>query len=239
MTPRARPWLANAWLLAPGAALAAAAFAPADAFVSAVEWLYLRLPIHAAVFRADLALQTRLLHSVCGPAAVAWVLAWASASARGVAVLSALAGGPADETPREAWRRRIATALVVYAILLAPVRLLRDGLRESELAGLSFAERRLHVYGRHTLEPDYAAIEAFRRRSGGAGAVLVLRKGHSLDFADVFAASYLFPQRVYVTRAEGCTPEAGARAAASRTDVRWVQLACAAGPFAPRPVGDR
>lgn len=239
MTPRGRPWLANGWLLALGVVLAGAGMLDADTFVSAVRWLYLRLPIHAAVFRADLAEQTRILHAACVPAALALVLAWGAASARGVSVLAALAGGPGGATPREAWRRRIVTALVAYAILLAPVRLLRDGLREGELAGLSYAERRLHVYGRHTLEPDYGTLEAFRQRSRGDGAVLVLRRGRFLDFADVFAASYLFPQRVYVARVPGCTPQDAARAAESRPDVRFVQLACEAGPFEPQPLDGR
>jgi hypothetical protein len=235
----ARAALANAWLLAPALAFAAAALLPEAAFLQAVEWLYLQLPIHAAVFRADLQAQTRVLHGACGPLALAALAVWAIATARGVSILAAAAGEEAGEGGAPRWRRRIVTALLAYSILLAPVRLLRDGLRERELAGLDFAARRLHVYGRHSLEPDYAALEAFRRSSGGEGAVLVLRDRRQLDFADVFAASYLFPQRVYVARVPECSLEEAARAAAARSDVAWLQLSCGGGPFAPQPANPR
>lgn len=240
MTPAAfRPWRANAWVLLLAVPLAGAALVPEGAFVAATEWLYLRLPIHAAVFRADLLVQTRILHRACGPLAIAALSVWVLASARGVSIASAAAGERADEDAPSTWRRRVVAALLAYAMLLAPVRLLRDGLREGELAGLGFEERRLHVYGRHSLEPDYEALEAFRRRSGGEGAVLVLRGGRHFDFADVFAASYLFPQRVYVTRTPDCTGDDATRAASVRPDVRWLQLSCERGPFAPRRLGPR
>lgn len=238
MSARGRSaWLANAWLPALAAPALAAALSSPDEFVAAIAWLYLRLPIHAAVFRPDLAVQTRILHSSCGPAALAVAALWAIASWRGVSVAAALAGRGDEEATGDAWRRRIVTALLAYSILLAPVRLVRDGLREVELAGLGYEARRLRVYGRHSLEPDYAALEAFRRSSGGSGAVLVLRQGRFFDFADVFAASYLFPQRVYVARVAQCSAEAATPMAASRPDVRWLQLACERGHFAPRPIG--
>lgn len=235
--PSPSPWLANAWLLVLAVPLAGAGMFGAERFVSAVAWLYMRLPVHAAAFRDDLALQTRVLHALAGPAALAAIAAWLIASSRGVRLARWIAGTREGETGRELWRRRVLTALVAYSIALLPVRLARDGLREEDLAGRSFEERRLRVYGLHTPEPDYVALEAFRRGSNGAGAVLVLRTGRWLDFSDVFAASYLFPQRVYVARAPGCSAEDAARAAARRPEVRWLQFACAGGSFAPRPVG--
>lgn len=231
------PWLANAWVVAFAAPFFGAALLSPDAFVAVIQWLYLRLPIHGAVFRAELAVQTRILHSLCGPAAVVATGAWALASARGVFLARAVTGQRDDESASETWRRRLVALLLLYSIALAPVRLVRDGLREAELAGLGFAERRLHVYGRHSSEPDYRAIEAFQRSSGDAGALLVLRTGRFFDFADGFAASYLFPRRVYVAHAPRCSAAAAALLAASRPDVRWLQLSCERGAFAPRPFG--
>jgi hypothetical protein len=230
-------WRRNAWLGIFGAALVALAALGSDGLVAVASHLYRRLPMLAPVFRADHESQVRALHPILAALGVASLLGYLAASRRAVALwprLLSLRGNP-----RERLRTSAAAAVVLYSVLLVPVRIARDALRERALDGLSDEDRRLRLYGVHSREPDYAAIEAFRRASGGRGDLLVARSGPSASFDDVFLASYLFPQRVFVRTGSDCSPEELPRLRAERSAAAWVEWACVDSDFSPMPLRPR
>lgn len=227
-------WRRNAWLGVFGAALVFTAAGGADALVAFASRAYQCLPMLAPVFRADHERQVRALHPVVAGLGGAALLAYVVASRWSVAIWPRLLALRGDA--RERLRTSVAAAVVLYSILLVPMRATRDVLRERALTGLAEDARRLHLYGVHTLEPDYGPIEAFRRASGGQGAVLVARGGLRGSFDDVFLASYLFPQRVFVRAGSGCSPGELPRYRAERPAAAWVAWACGDGPFAPFPI---
>jgi len=230
-------WRRNAWLGVLGAALVLIAALGADALVALAARAYQRLPMLAPVFRLDHERQVRALHPVVAGLGGVALLAYALASRRSVAVWPRLLALRGDA--RERLRTSAAAAVVLYSILLVPIRATRDVLRERALTGLAEDARRLRLYGVHTLEPDYGPIEAFRRASGGKGSLLVARGGPRGSFDDVFVASYLFPQRVFVRTGSACTTDELPRFRAERPTAAWVEWACADGTFAPIPIEPR
>jgi hypothetical protein len=230
-------WRRNAWLAVFGATLVFVAALGADRLVAATAYLYGRLPMLAAVFRADHERQVRALHPLVMGLGAAALLAYGLASLRSIELwprLLPLRGGRLERA-----RTSAVAAVVLYSILLVPVRVARDVLRERELAGLSNEARRLSLYGVHSREPDYGPIEAFRRASGREGALLVARHGAYAPFDDVFLASYLFPQRVYVRPVSECSPDVLPRLRAERPAAAWIEWACGDRAFAPEPLASR
>ncbi|HET7291820.1 MAG TPA: hypothetical protein VFM88_05300 [Vicinamibacteria bacterium] len=230
------PWRSNAWLLAFGIALTGLASQGPDGLVVVARDIYGRLPMLAPVFRADHERQVRALLPVVATLGLGSLAAYALASRRSVAVWAWLVGVPSVASRRDRLRTSIVASVVVYSILVVPLRLGRDVLREWELSGLSDRDRRLRLYGVHSREPDYGPIEEFRRMSRGEGALLVVRRGQP-TFDDVFLAAYLFPQRAFVRLLPECSPDVLPRLRAERPTADWVEWACGDGRFAPVAIG--
>ncbi len=234
-------WRRNAWLLACGTvALLLVTLLGAEGMVAWAAAAYTRLPVISSVFREDLARQVRVLHVVVGFLGLAAVVAYAFASRAGVVLthwMLARPGGPPATARRERLRTAVVAVALGYAILLVPIRVVRDVLRERDLAGLSYAERRLRVYGVHAPEPDYAPLAAFRERSGGHGDVLVVAGRGGFGFAEVFRTAFLFPQRLFVIAPAACTPETLGRVRQRYPRAAWVDWRCEGSGFAPEPIG--
>lgn len=232
-------WRRNAWLGILGAALLGLAALGADGLVALASEVYGRLPMLAPVFRSDHERQVRALHPLVAGLGLGALAACALASWRGVLVWPWLLALGKDGSRRDRLRTSAAGLAVLYSILFVPLRAARDVLREGELRGLSGAERRLRLYGVHSPEPAYEPIEAFRSASGGAGALLVARGGPQASFDDVFLATYLFPQRVFVRLDSDCSSDELPRLRAERPTASWVERACGDGRFAPVRVEPR
>jgi hypothetical protein len=208
-----------------------------DRLVSEAARAYAGLPTLPGPFRDDLARQVRAVHGIALAGGTLAVAAWLLASARRVDVAAFLLSCPGAPWPSGGRAERLRTlavaAALAYGMLVAPLRLVRDAQLETELRGLSYAERRLVVYGRHTLEPDYRPVAAFQQRASRQGDVVVLRRRARGSFNDVFVASFLFPQRVYFVAPSECTPEAAQRARASYPRAAWVDWDCDEKNFTP------
>jgi len=228
-------WRSNAWLFGLGAGLAGLAALGADRLVALALALYVRLPMLEPVFRADHERQIRALHPLVAAVGLFAIVAYVLTSWRELEVWAWLLGAAGGSTSDRV-RTSAVAILVLYAVLLIPVRATRDVLREGDLWGLSVEQRRLRLYGVHTREPDYRPIEAFRLSARGQGALLVVRHGREPSFDDVFLASYLFPRRVFVHHVPDCVRAVQPLLRAERPDARWIEWACADGRFAPEPI---
>lgn len=235
------PWRRNAWLLALGlAAGAALAFLGPDGLVALAAQVYARLPVLSLGFREDLARQVRVLYGVLAGLDIVALLAYVVAGRRGADVAGWLLARPGGDGAFPSRRERFRDAAVAiglaYSILLVPARVVRDVLREVELQGVPYDQRRLRVYGLHSVETDYGPIAAFQQASGGRGDVLIVSARRRFDFADVFVASYLFPQRVYAIGPAACDDEALAGLRRLYPRAAWVDWACADRRFAPERI---
>jgi len=227
----------NLWLLLAGASVLAVTLAPGqEGFVDLVGRAYVRhLPQFGGLFRPDLVVQTRWLY---------WILMCLGGCALagyGLLLRSRLRlagwllgqGGPDDQAA-------LAIALLLtisYSSLFVSIRAVRDGLRFRDVAGLSMEQRKLLLFGRHTGEPDYGPARDFRERASGRGNLAILREGRRGGYAQVFYASYLFPIRTYVIRADSCAQAARLALASSEPRFDWIDADCKGG-FDPRPRAD-
>ncbi len=182
------------------------------------------MPQFHAVFRPDLVAQTRWLYWIL------MVLGWCALGGYWMLLRLRLllAGWLLGRRGRDE-EAALAVALLLaisYSGLFVSIRLVRDVLRFREVAGLSADQRELLLFGRHTGEPDYGPARAFRERASGRGSLVILREGRHTGFAPIFYASYLFPIRTYVIRADTCANAARLALAASEPRFDWIDADC-------------
>jgi len=228
---------ANAWLGAAGALLAGGCLVLGpDGLVACLAAVSARAPAGWFGFEEIKARQVRFLQPlICGLGLLA-VAACGVASRRGVDVWRWLLGTAlaAPASGREWWRTSAIAVAVGYSLLLVPVRIVRDVVREDNFRGMSFEERRIQPYGFQSRDFDRAA--ALVRATGGRGDIVVVRPGGQILVGDALVAALLFPQRVFVSPGPRCDPDQVAAVRSERPQARWVVWACEDEDVLPVPL---
>lgn len=239
-------WVRNLWLLAPGIFCLLASFGLGSVhFAGAVRHFFLQyIPGFPERLTAEL-LVIYWMTAIAGIAAVAGYLLLGVCRLEFLRWL--LFPTKLRETVKISWRELLLLLVIVNSFAFTAVRFVRDGVRTVWLQGLSFGEKKEVLFSENPLEQNYIVGQEFLSGEGYSGGNIVIlrnvfedRPGEYLRAEHLHFSAHLFPVRVYLTYAPGCTTNDLPPGWMENRGIRWVVEDCGEHfQFDPKPYANR